>query len=229
MPFMRTIAAIVSCALSVGAALADVTASSSTSPMAGFETKMELLFGGERSGLNSVPEGRLHQLATLGVPVTGSAQSGFSYTREWLDRQPIVRGNAEWQCLAEALYFEARGETVEGQFAVAEVILNRVDSSRFPDSVCGVVNQGTGRQFACQFTYTCDGKPETISDPRAWENVGKVAITAIKGLPRTLTRGATHYHTTSVSPSWARQYNRVAQIGVHLFYTQNYPQRSASN
>ena len=80
---------------------------------------------------------------------------------------PVAKGGKEWACLTEALYFEARGETVKGQFAVAEVILNRVSSPSFPDTICGVINQGTGRKFACQFTYTCDGRAEVIREPKA--------------------------------------------------------------
>ena len=190
---------------------------------------MGSLFNGEQAGLGSVPAARLQQLTTRrDAAPAQSLPQGFSYTQAWLNTQPTATGNAEWQCLTEALYFEARGETVQGQFAVAEVILNRVDARNYPNSICGVVNQGTGRIHGCQFSYTCDGKPEVINEPRAWTNVGKIAKRSISGLPRSLTHGATHYHTTAVSPSWARQYNRVAQYGVHLFYTQNYPSRSAS-
>ena len=148
--------------------------------------------------------------------VTGGGK--FKYDSDWLQSQPKAKGGKEWRCLAEALYFEARGETVEGQFAVAEVILNRVSSKRFPNSICGVVNQGTGRKFACQFTYTCDGRPENIDDPRAWSRVGKVAKAAIAGAPQPLTKGATHYHATWVSPNWARKYTKTYAHGVHIFY-----------
>ena len=119
---------------------------------------------------------------------------------------------------AEALYFEARGETVKGQFAVAEVILNRVASPSFPDSICRVVNQGTGRKFACQFTYTCDGRAEIIHEPKAYDMVGKVAKMMIDGMPRTLTKGATFYHTKAVRPRWSRVFQRTATIGFHHFY-----------
>ena len=95
--------------------------------------------------------------------------------REVLASQPVATGGQQWECLAEALYFEARGETVRGMFAVGEVILNRVDSDAYPDTLCGVINQGTGRLYACQFTYTCDGRAETIHEPRSWKRVGNVA------------------------------------------------------
>jgi spore germination cell wall hydrolase CwlJ-like protein len=140
------------------------------------------------------------------------------YTSEYLGQLPKPKGGKQWKCLAEALYFEARGETIKGQFAVAEVILNRVSSASYPDTVCGVVNQGTGRKFACQFTYTCDGKAEVISEPRAYERVGKVARVLLDGVNSNLTDGATHYHTTAVRPSWARKFPKTAKIGSHIFY-----------
>ena len=144
--------------------------------------------------------------------------SKIGYSREWLDAQPAVKGGEEWACLAEALYFEARGESVKGQFAVAEVILNRVDSPRFPDTVCAVINQGTGRKYQCQFTYTCDGFKEIINEPRAFKRVGKVAKMMVGGAPRQLTDGATYYHTRAVSPRWSRKFTRTTSIGEHHFY-----------
>ncbi|WP_254435838.1 cell wall hydrolase [Ruegeria arenilitoris] len=150
-----------------------------------------------------------------------------SYSKSWLDQQPAATGDENFKCLAEALYFEARGESVRGQFAVAEVILNRVESSRFPDSLCGVIKQGTGKKYQCQFTYTCDGHKEVIREKKAYERVSKVARAAIDGVAKELTEGATHYHTTAVNPSWSRVYKETARIGVHIFYRHNY--RTASN
>ncbi|MEO1000886.1 MAG: cell wall hydrolase [Pseudomonadota bacterium] len=139
-------------------------------------------------------------------------------TRARLAEMPEASGGPEWRCLAEALYFEARGETVEGQIAVAEVILNRVDDARYPDSVCGVIGQGTGNGRSCQFSYMCDGEAEHIDEPRAWDRVGKIAELMIGGRPRDLTGGATHYHNTSVQPGWARRLERTAWIDDHIFY-----------
>ena len=150
-----------------------------------------------------------------------------SYSKAWLDGQPKPTGDENWKCLAEALYFEARGESVRGQFAVAEVILNRVESERFPDSLCGVIRQGTGKKYQCQFTYTCDGHKEVIHEKKAYERVAKVARASIDGVAKQLTSGATHYHTKAVRPSWARVYKETARIGVHIFYRHNY--RTASN
>lgn len=151
----------------------------------------------------------------------------MNYDLAWLDALPVREGGAEWRCLTEALYFEARGETIRGQFAVAEVILNRMSSRRFPNTVCAVINQGTGARYRCQFTYTCDGRPEIISERAAWERVGKVAYLMLQGVPRLLTKGATFYHTTGVSPSWSRQFEQTAQYGVHVFYRR--PTQLSSN
>ncbi|HGG06522.1 MAG TPA: cell wall hydrolase [Aliiroseovarius sp.] len=177
------------------------------------------VLGLEQSGLANISADQFTKLASISPSVT--------YSSAWLNAQPRASGNAEWQCLTQALYFEARGETVKGMFAVAEVIMNRVDSSQFPNSICAVINQGTGRKFRCQFTFTCDGLPETINEPAAYERVGKVARALIDGAARNLTDGATYYHTTAVKPSWARKFIRTAKIGVHLFYRK--PVRVSSN
>jgi len=177
------------------------------------KTAAEALLQQEQTGLRAAGKAHLKSLVT---PVS---RQSVVYNTSWLKAQPVASGGAQWQCLAEALYFEARGETIKGQFAVAEVIMNRVESARFPDSICGVINQGTGRKYACQFTYTCDGIPERIHEPRAWDRVGKVARAIIDGTaPMNLTDGATHYHTTAVRPRWSRTYTKTASIGVHLFY-----------
>jgi spore germination cell wall hydrolase CwlJ-like protein len=177
----------------------------------------------EAKGLKFTGSKRLKAMITPPAVEPGSVQ----YSRSWIDAQPKAMGSADWQCLSEALYFEARGETVKGQFAVAEVIMNRVKSKRFPGSLCGVINQGTGKKYGCQFTYTCDGHKEVIAEPRAYSRVGKVARAVIDGKAPKLTDGATHYHTTAVNPNWARVYTKTARIGDHLFYRHTW--RSASN
>jgi hypothetical protein len=164
---------------------------------------------------------RSKRLSQITAPVKVSAPKGsgkLTYDPGVLAARPAASGGPEWQCLSEALYFEARGETLKGQIAVAEVILNRVASQRFPDTVCAVINQGTGRKYACQFTYTCDGRPEHITEPAAFQRVGKVARMMLDGAPRRLAGGATYYHTTAVRPRWAQRFERTTKLGVHLFY-----------
>lgn len=185
--------------------------------------RLSALLGQERTAIQQVPDVRVAALTAV-PPASArnipTAPDVITYDNAFLAAQPAPSGGEQWRCLAEALYFEARGESVRGMFAVGEVILNRVDNARFPNSLCAVINQGTGRQYACQFTYTCDGNPERINEPAAWDRVGKVARLLIDGAPRQLTDGATHYHTRAVSPRWARVFPRTATIGSHHFYRQ---------
>ena len=162
-------------------------------------------------------------LTTSVMPVSRNIE----LSRAWIDTQPNAKGGEQLKCLAEALYFEARGESVKEQFAVAEVILNRVESERFPDTVCGVINQGTGAKYQCQFTYTCDGYKEVIREQRAYDRVAKVARASLDGMAPKLTEGATHYHTKAVRPGWSKVYTKTASIGVHIFYRHTW--RTASN
>ncbi|MDR9484580.1 MAG: cell wall hydrolase [Sediminimonas sp.] len=168
----------------------------------------------EKQGLKSMRGALLEQML-----LRDEGPAGARYSQGWLDKQPAAKGGQQWQCLTEALYFEARGETVMGQFAVAEVIMNRAESSRFPGSVCGVVKQGAGRGVnRCQFSYACDGRPETMSEAQAVKRAGKIARIIVDGGPRPLTKGATYYHAKWVSPRWSRKFARTATIGVHHFY-----------
>ncbi|WP_253276804.1 cell wall hydrolase [Ruegeria sp. 6PALISEP08] len=176
---------------------------------------------------NELPGQSFRDYFKLFQPRKSAEPVVVTYSKDWLDQQPKATGDENWKCLSEALYFEARGESVRGQFAVAEVILNRVKSGRFPDSLCGVIRQGTGKKYQCQFTYTCDGRKEVIHEKKAYERVSKVARASMDGAAKELTEGATHYHTTAVRPSWSRVYKQTARIGVHIFYRHNY--RTASN
>lgn len=121
-------------------------------------------------------------------------------------------------CLAQAIYYEARGETQQGQTAVAEVIMNRVRSRAYPNSICGVVYQGSHRSTGCQFTFTCDGSLGQRPRGRAWDRAQRTATAVMLGYARPMTQGATHYHTTGVNPVWNSGLVETTQIGVHLFY-----------
>ena len=141
------------------------------------------------------------------------------YTRDFLAEIVTPDLDDEGACLAEAIYFEARGEPVEGQFAVAEVILNRVAAGEFPDTICEVVNQGTGRLHACQFSYTCDGLPERMTERPAARRAEAIAhLTMNEIAPNDLTAGALYYHADYVDPYWADHFFETTQIGVHIFY-----------
>ncbi|WP_289041788.1 cell wall hydrolase [uncultured Aliiroseovarius sp.] len=180
-----------------------------------------LLLSQDRAGVGAMTGDRIAALGTL--PTARSVKPGgevlsSKYSTKWLSTQPRPQQDAEWRCMTEALYFEARGETLKGQFAVAEVILNRVDNPRYPNSVCGVIKQGTGRKFACQFTFTCDGRPEVINEPASFARLGKIARAMLDGTERALTGGATHYHTSAVAPVWAKRLTHTTKIGIHRFY-----------
>ncbi|MBC7157456.1 MAG: cell wall hydrolase [Rhodobacteraceae bacterium] len=178
--------------------------------------------GQERAAMGAL--GPRHVERILTEPDEGAA-TPVSYSRDWLMSLPAPEGGAQFDCLATALYFEARGETVEGQFAVAEVILNRVDAPEFPGDVCAVVNQGGGG--GCQFSFACDGRPETIREAGAFDTVARVARVMLDGAPRDLTEGATYFHTRGARPRWSRVFERTAAIGAHLFYRA--PDRLAQN
>ena len=142
------------------------------------------------------------------------------YSRSWL-RQVNARDLTRQEaCLATAIYHEARGESIPGQFAVAEVILNRVDSGRFPNSICGVVYQGVveGRIGGCQFSFACDGNSLAMPNRRAASMARRIAQVMAEGGYRGLTHGALFFHTTSVNPTWASRFTQTTHIGAHLFY-----------
>ncbi len=125
----------------------------------------------------------------------------------------------EQRCLAEAVYFEARSEPEEGQAAVAQVVLNRVQSGLYPASICGVVYQNRHRHLACQFTFACEGKSLRITDQASWDSARRVAANVLEGRTYLAEVGAsTHYHADYVRPSWARRLKKMDVIGRHIFY-----------
>ena len=210
------------CALS-GTAPAEVTVSLSNDPNAGFAGDLRRLLNAEREALHAAPPVAARQSVSVAPELSPRPRRRANphlFDPGWLASMPPAAGGAQWQCLTEALYFEARGESPRGQFAVAEVILNRVRSPRYPDTVCDVVREGQGRRGACQFSYVCDGKPEVVAEPAAWEQVGKIARLTLDGEAAPVTMGATHFHTLQVRPTWAQVFPKTAQIGTHVFYRQ---------
>jgi spore germination cell wall hydrolase CwlJ-like protein len=162
---------------------------------------------GARGGETIAPKGQ----------VTGEGQHPMSPAeRLRLD----ANGRAKSvKCLTEAIYFEARGEPVRGQIAVAQVVMNRVFSGYYPNTVCGVVYQNASRHLACQFTFACDGIPDVVREPDAWERAKKIAAETIDGqlwLPEV--GKATHYHAYWVHPSWVHEMTKMYKLGVHTFY-----------
>jgi spore germination cell wall hydrolase CwlJ-like protein len=123
------------------------------------------------------------------------------------------------KCLAEAVYFEARGEAVRGQIAVAQVVMNRTFSGYYPTTVCGVVYQNKYHHMACQFTFACDNNPDVITEPDMWIRAKKIAKAMLDGqlwLPEVAK--STHYHAYWVHPSWVSEMKKMYKVGVHTFY-----------
>jgi len=126
---------------------------------------------------------------------------------------------AEENCLARAVYFEARSESELGQIAVAKVVLNRVKDPEYPNTICGVVYQGSGRRNSCQFSFACDGLPDDVKSASAWSDAKRVAKMTIAGDAKVAAlTTATNYHADYVKPKWAKSMKRLVKIGRHIFY-----------
>ena len=160
------------------------------------------------------------------IPLAGPAEAA----------RPFLGGTANslthtraLECLTSAIYYEAGQEPVDGQRAVAQVILNRVRHPAFPSSVCGVVYQGSTRQTGCQFTFTCDGSMARAPMAASWDRARTVAAAALSGSVYPNVGTATHYHANYVVPYWASSLAKTAVIGAHLFYrwSGNWGQRAA--
>ncbi|MEM7463502.1 MAG: cell wall hydrolase, partial [Pseudomonadota bacterium] len=130
-----------------------------------------------------------------------------------------VFSDKEQHCLTAGIYFEARGEPVRGQAAVAQVILNRVKNPTYPNSVCGVVYQNKKWRNRCQFSFACDRVKDRVRNPELWEVAQYVARETTEGrIWLTEVGSSTHYHATYVRPKWAKRMKKVGKIGLHVFY-----------
>jgi spore germination cell wall hydrolase CwlJ-like protein len=127
---------------------------------------------------------------------------------------------AEENCLARAIYFEARSESELGQMAVAKVVLNRTRMKGFPKTICGVVYQGSNRRNSCQFSFACDGLPDDVKQPAAWATSKRIAKKAMAGEIGMKSMGnAVNYHADYVKPKWSKTMRRLVKIGRHVFYS----------
>lgn len=138
-----------------------------------------------------------------------------------VDTSQIKLVSKEQHCLAQAIYYEARGEDLQGQIAVSEVILNRVASGRYPNSICGVVFQNEQLRNRCQFSFACDGKSDKPPSGATWKQSRLVATYQVRDPSLDLTDAATHYHADYVTPSWASRLQKTVKIGRHVFYRPN--------
>lgn len=132
-------------------------------------------------------------------------------------RDSAARGRA-LECLTQAVYYEARSESEDGQRAVAQVVLNRVRHPAYPNSVCGVVYQGSQRATGCQFSFTCDGSISGATEPYAWDRARRIAAAALRGSVYRPVGLATNYHTTAIRPYWAPSLVPQITLGAHIFY-----------
>jgi hypothetical protein len=153
--------------------------------------------------------------------VPSAAFAGASESAEPFaaSRDPAARDRA-LLCLTQAIYYEARSESEEGQRAVAQVVLNRVRHPSYPNSVCGVVFQGSHRTTGCQFSFTCTGVMGPIGEPNAWDRARRIAAAALGGSVYRPVGLALNYHTTAIRPYWAPSLVRQAVVGAHIFYRQ---------
>jgi hypothetical protein len=123
------------------------------------------------------------------------------------------------QCLTEAIYYEARNQSDDGQRAVAQVVLNRVRHPAYPNTVCGVVYQGSERTTGCQFSFTCTGVMGPITDGASWDRARRIANAALRGSVYRPVGLAVNYHTTAIRPYWAPSLVVQTTVGAHIFYT----------
>lgn len=156
------------------------------------------------------------------TPPVWKMESTFKLKRN--EKQKVVAQRrirmAEENCLAKAVYFEARSESELGQLAVAKVVLNRVKDPNYPKTICGVVYQGSDHRNSCQFSFACDGVADEVKNKAAWENSKRIAQKAIDGDQTIRVIGAaTNYHADYVRPRWAKEMRKLIKIGRHIFYS----------
>ena len=197
------------------------------------EDPLELAFGTDRPDWNLADfnvEGTANNTSTY-ENVTKEEARKFNKALPFADARGataapyFLRANSDLDrsraihCLSLAVYYEAASETMRGQHAVAQVVLNRVRHPAWPHTVCGVVFQGSERSTGCQFTFTCDGALGRPPANKTWMRAQSVAYAALSGYVSADVGLATHYHTDWVAPRWAPSLRKLTQIGTHIFYT----------
>lgn len=134
------------------------------------------------------------------------------------DRWSVVGRRSSLDCLTAAIYYEAGNEIEQGKRGVAQVILNRARHPAFPNTICGVVYQGSERQTGCQFTFTCDGSLDRRPSRGGWDAARRIAVAALSGAIEPGVGMATHYHADYVVPYWAPSLAKISKLGAHIFY-----------
>lgn len=180
--------------------------------------------------------------ATVAILMFNNAQADSASTLQNAIKGELYTAESqpELYCLAMNIYHEARAEPVAGQYAVADVTINRTLDKRYPDTVCGVVMQAQIKESwktkqypdlpddqrkyipirnKCQFSWYCDGRSDAVYDGDSWRKAQEVAYRiVVEKKFRGLTEGSTHYHADYVSPRWAKSFDLVGRVGTHIFY-----------
>jgi spore germination cell wall hydrolase CwlJ-like protein len=205
-----------------------------SSSLGGSIETMERWQPGEEPSIVALPDPDMKVMASLpsvadeparageSIAAKGQVNSDNQHAKTPAERLGLfdekTRAKSE-KCLADAVYFEARGEAVRGQIAVAQVVMNRTFSGFYPNTVCGVVYQNKHHHMACQFTFACDNNPDVVTEPEMWERAKKIAKAMLDGqiwLPEV--DKSTHYHAYYVRPSWVNEMKKMYRFGVHTFY-----------
>lgn len=178
--------------------------------------------------------------AMILTTTTAFASSASTFKNPQVEELYTEQNKPQLYCLAQNIYFEAKSEPLAGQYAVADVVLNRVNDTRYPNTICEVVKEGPikeswktkqdttlsdderiyyPRKNRCQFSWYCDGKADNVRDSDAWRIAQEVAFRIVEEKRmRGITEGATHYHADYVSPKWASKIQLVGSISTHIFY-----------
>jgi spore germination cell wall hydrolase CwlJ-like protein len=176
--------------------------------------------GATKPAASTAPSARVHQPARREVEIREPEHRALAFdpaARDTLPPPPLSK--ADRMCLARAIYHEARGEPIEGQIAVAQVVLNRVKSKRWPKTVCGVVYEGQERGEKCQFSFACYDRKDIPDSSQLWHQAKWIADDVAAGRTALEDLGhATYYHTATVKPIWRQSLSVIRQIGRHIFY-----------
>ena len=178
--------------------------------------------------------------AMILTATTAFASSASTFKNPQVEELYTEQNKPQLYCLAQNIYCEAKSEPLAGQYAVADVVLNRVNDTRYPNTICEVVKEGPIKESwktkqdttlsdderiyypkknRCQFSWYCDGKPDTVRDQDAWRMAQIIAYKIVHAdKMKGITEGATHYHADYVSPKWASKIQLVGSISTHIFY-----------
>ena len=174
-------------------------------------------------------QGDVFNQAAVDMPISGVSSAALEVAAQGTGSNEFdVHSARQLRCLAEGMYFEARGEPWRGQLAVGRVILNRVASGNYPNTICGVVYQNSHLHNRCQFSFACDGKADSIGNATVWYRVRGYAAWLLANNPNERDRSeyqvlaslesATHYHADYVVPHWDKFFELTARLGRHIFY-----------